>query len=204
MRSVPRLAIVASFAVSTVALVPSVRAIEDHSVRIAVASAARATCADVAPAVLSRLTLGHVLVQQADLEGYDPAAREVVLSRPATLRLVTNAAAIEADLDDPDPLGPLPDANGRAFVLMLGGERELGGLIVSRLEDLREIGECPVLVMGPVLDGRLHLIVGRPRSRAELHEDLWKVFLEEGPGAALAPALPEKVSARLAALFPLK
>jgi hypothetical protein len=203
MRSNRRLVTLAVSSAVVGASIASAGAIEDQSFRIVLSLAAEATCADVAPASLARLPIDAVLVQQSDVEGYDPAQREIVLSRSATLRLVTNATALDAE-EDVAPAGPLPDANGRAFVVTIGGERQVGGLVVSRLEDLREHGECPVLVMGPVLGGRLHVLLGRPRAHAELRADFWKVFMEEGPDAALAPALPTKADALLSSLFPLK
>jgi hypothetical protein len=193
--------VVASAAIA--ASMGSARAIEDHSFRIALSAVAKATCADVAPASLARLALGAVLVQQPDLEGYEPAERRLVLSRAATLRLVTNADALERERDL-EATGPLPDASGRAFVVTIGGERQVGGMVVARLEDLRGHGECPLLVRGPVLGGRLHVLIGRPRAHDELREPFWKVFMEGGPRAALAPALPPKADALLSSLFPLK
>jgi hypothetical protein len=191
LRATTVLALVATGLVSGT---PSLHAIEDRAFRI-VASAEKATCADVVPASLARLPLGTVLVAQDDVEGFEPAERAIVLSRAASARLVTNAG---------EPQGPLADAGGRAFVVMTGGTREVGGLIVSRIQDVGDEGGCAVLLAGPVVGGRLHVVIGIPRSSDVLHESFWKVLLEDGAEHAFAPALPERVSAALISLFPSK
>jgi hypothetical protein len=134
-------------------------------------------------AQLEHVAAKETLFDDADVEWYDAASHDIVLTREATSRLFASI--------DP-PKGTYPEAEGRLFTVVIGERTLTAGVVISpmTLYNMPSL-DCPALypaTLPAIIDGHLAFAIGRPH----LGEEGTKRWVEEGPEAAFqAIPLPE-------------